>query len=233
MIISDIHGCAPALKQAFLRFDEEKADALAICGDYLNHGPRNPIPDGYEPQSVARLLNEFSHPLITVQGNCDSEVDKMLINAPILQDLSCCLVDDMANATQIIFHHGHKYTKQDICAFAKNKCIVASGHTHIATIQEFAGNLFVNAGSISIPKAHQIDVLGSTNDANGLQDAPCTKQIDANGVQSARQIDDNDTIFVATEPLATYATIETNTKNCATVCIKALQTGATLASCLW
>lgn len=83
MFASDIHGSLPATERVLELFAQSGAQWLVILGDVLNHGPRNALPEGYAPAKVAERLNEVAHKVIAVRGNCDSEVDQMLLHFPI------------------------------------------------------------------------------------------------------------------------------------------------------
>lgn len=154
-IISDIHGSSTALTNILKIFETEKADILVICGDFLNHGPRNKIPEGYNPQEVAQMLNKIKNKIICVRGNCDSEVDQMLLDFPCL-DSSTTIFTNFSNNKYIRFfiHHGHLYTENQLKEKLEKKTIIISGHTHIPLIKEEDNYYFLNPGSISIPKAN-------------------------------------------------------------------------------
>ena len=83
MFASDIHGSLPATERVLELFEQNGADWLILLGDLLNHGPRNALPAGYQPAQVAERLNRYSDKIIAVRGNCDSEVDQMLLTFPI------------------------------------------------------------------------------------------------------------------------------------------------------
>ena len=149
MFISDIHGSFNDLEQAFNIFQQEKADKLIILGDYLNHGPRNPLPEGYDTKKCANLLNQYKKSIIGIRGNCDSEVDQMMLEFPVLESSCRIFVDDIC----LYLHHGHKNTNEELAKFLCEKTILLSGHTHIPIIIKENDFIFVNPGSISIPKS--------------------------------------------------------------------------------
>ena len=93
MIASDIHGCAPACKARLEAFAESRAERLILLGDILYHGPRNNLPEGYDPKAVLSLLSEVSDKLFCVRGNCDTEVDQMVLPFPILSETALLFVD--------------------------------------------------------------------------------------------------------------------------------------------
>lgn len=147
VFISDIHGSYKYAKKAVEIFNNEQASNLVILGDILYHGPRNPLPDEYNPQGVAELLNEINEKIIAVRGNCDSEVDQMVLDFPCMADYSILFWE----GKRIFITHGHLYNKENIPKLAKGDVII-HGHTHIwedITQDEIQ---IINPGSISYPK---------------------------------------------------------------------------------
>lgn len=147
MFVSDIHGDEVCAEAVFNKFFEEKADKLVICGDVLYHGPRNDLPKGYKPKGVANILNKISDKIISVRGNCDSEVDQMMLEFPVMSDYALISVDGV----NIYVTHGHIYSPENPLKLQKGDVLV-SGHTHILDITKKTGMLFLNPGSVSIPK---------------------------------------------------------------------------------
>ena len=149
LIISDLHGSAEAFQSALEAFDHEHADLILICGDYLYHGPRNQLPIGYEPKDLVPLLNEHRDHIIGIRGNCDSEVDQMLIQFPIMSDYAL-----LFNAGRRLFlTHGHIYS-EDRHPYLSVGDILISGHTHIPVLKRNDdGIICLNPGSTTIPKA--------------------------------------------------------------------------------
>jgi putative phosphoesterase len=148
LICSDIHGDLEACERVISAFKSEGADKLIILGDILYHGPRNDLPEKYNPKGVISLINEYSEYIIATRGNCDSEVDQMVLNFPILADYTRIFVDDL----MIFATHGHIYNTENIPPIAKGE-ILLHGHTHVQKIQSFGNkNLYINPGSISMPK---------------------------------------------------------------------------------
>ena len=109
MIASDIHGSAYYLEQLLNRYDEENPDKLLLLGDILYHGPRNDLPKGYAPKDVILLLNTHKEEILCVRGNCDTEVDQMVLDFPILADY-CILYE---NGHMIFATHGHHYNMEN------------------------------------------------------------------------------------------------------------------------
>ncbi|MCR5123606.1 MAG: phosphodiesterase [Treponema sp.] len=146
LVISDIHGSSSSLRTALDSFPD--FDLLMICGDYLNHGPRNPLPDGWNPKEVASILNPLADKIICVRGNCDSEVDEMVLTFPCLN----AYTNVFFGRSRIFVHHGHLYDREKLCAWLPSGTIVISGHTHVTLMEEDGGLFFFNPGSISLPK---------------------------------------------------------------------------------
>ena len=147
MLISDIHGSPSALESAFLLADHEQADRILILGDLLNHGPRNPLPADYNPQHVAQLLNNNLHRITCVRGNCDSEVDQMLITAPIMSDYVQVLVDNR----QLFLTHGHLWHPDKLPRLNSGD-VFCYGHFHTPVLEERDDITLFNPGSITLPK---------------------------------------------------------------------------------
>ena len=144
LIASDIHGSEYYCKALLERFEDEKADFLFVLGDVLYHGPRNDLPRDYAPKGVIALLNPIADRIICVKGNCDSEVDGMVLDFPIEAEV----VSLVAKGKMLYLTHGHK-VRGDI---AKMNCVLINGHTHIPICEENEGYLHLNPGSVSIPK---------------------------------------------------------------------------------
>ena len=147
LFASDLHGSAPAVQVLKDTFYKEKADFLVLCGDLLYHGPRNDLPDGYNPKEVIEILNSLSDKIIAVRGNCDTEVDQMVLNFPMLCDYS--LITD--NEVRMYVTHGHIYNQSNPLKLSDGDVMI-SGHTHILTISKNDDITFINPGSVSIPK---------------------------------------------------------------------------------
>lgn len=148
LIASDIHGALPAAEALMTRFHEEGADRLLLLGDLLYHGPRNPLPEGYAPAEVAKLLNGYADRITAVRGNCDAEVDQMVLDFPVLADY--CVLP--AGEKLIYATHGHIYNLKNLPPLAEGD-ILLHGHTHVPAWTEFGqGNVYLNPGSLSIPK---------------------------------------------------------------------------------
>lgn len=148
MIASDIHGSAYFCKQLLAAFQAEEADRLLLLGDLLYHGPRNDLPRDYAPKEVLAMLNAQKDRIFCVRGNCDSEVDQMVLQFPILADY--CILP--VGARLIYATHGHSHNLQSLPPLQPGD-ILLHGHTHIPAWEVFGSdNLYVNPGSVSIPK---------------------------------------------------------------------------------
>ena len=147
LICSDIHGDAESLSALLKRFEEEKADKLLILGDVLYHGPRNDLPVGYAPKGVISLLNSIANEIICVRGNCDTEVDQMVLEFPILADYAILTEKDK----MIFATHGHRFNEKTLPPLRKGD-ILLNGHTHVCACREHEDYIYMNPGSVSIPK---------------------------------------------------------------------------------
>ena len=150
LIISDIHGSYYYLNKALKVFKKEKCDKILILGDVLYHGPRNDLPKQYAPKKIIPLLNELKDKIICVRGNCDAEVDQMVLNFPIRKGKE---IDDNIVA---YLTHGHKINSQNPYK-KKTIDVVLFGHSHIHEITNVDGVTYINPGSISIPKGDKIN----------------------------------------------------------------------------
>lgn len=147
-VISDIHGSSLFLEKALEAFKKEEADQILILGDILYHGPRNDLPLGYAPKEVIPMINSYKDKLLAVRGNCDAEVDQMVLDFPIMDDYK--IID--LGFKKIFMTHGHLYNIKKMPPISKGD-ILLHGHTHIpAWIKYGEDNLYLNPGSITIPK---------------------------------------------------------------------------------
>jgi hypothetical protein len=148
LIASDIHGSAYYCEKLLQAFEREQADRLLLLGDILYHGPRNALPKDYNPMEVAKQLNAVKNKIFCVKGNCDTEVDQMVLEFPIMADY--CLLN--VGERLIFATHGHSYNVQSLLPIQPGD-ILLHGHTHVPAWERFGeGNLYLNPGSISIPK---------------------------------------------------------------------------------
>ena len=148
MIASDLHGSAYYCRKMLEAFEREGADRLFLLGDLLYHGPRNDLPREYAPKEGIPLLNEKKEKLLCVRGNCDAEVDQMVLEFPVLADYAVLPV----GRRLIYATHGHIYHVKNLPPLAPGD-VLLHGHTHVPAWTEFGqGNLYLNPGSVSIPK---------------------------------------------------------------------------------
>lgn len=161
MIASDIHGSAYYCREMLEAFEREQAGRLLLLGDILYHGPRNDLPRDYAPKEVTAMLNDIKQKIFCVRGNCDTEVDQMVLEFPVLADY--CLLT--AGKRLIYATHGHHYNTKSLPPLQPGD-ILLHGHTHIPAWEGFGdGNLYLNPGSVSIPKegsCHSYMVLEDT-----------------------------------------------------------------------
>ena len=148
LIASDIHGDLDSIKKVLGAYKKEGCDKIILLGDLLYHGPRNNLPETYSPKEVIELLNEYKDVIAAVRGNCDTEVDQMVLNFPILADYAYILIDGL----EIFATHGHRHNIQTPPPLRKGE-ILLHGHTHVLKCQEFGdGNFYLNPGSAALPK---------------------------------------------------------------------------------
>ena len=147
LIASDIHGSAYYCRMLLDALEREKADRLFLLGDILYHGPRNDLPRDYAPKEVIAMLNHLKEKLFCVRGNCDTEVDQMVLNFPILADYAVLPLGDRV----IYATHGHKLNCDNPPPLSKGD-ILLNGHTHIPADKDMGNFRYLNPGSVSIPK---------------------------------------------------------------------------------
>lgn len=147
MFASDIHGSLYYCKKLQNIFNEEKPDKLILLGDLLYHGPRNDLPKDYNPKGVIEILNSMKQNILAVRGNCEAEVDQMVLEFPCMADyMILYLGNKMAFVT-----HGHIHNNSNPPMLNKGDLLI-HGHTHIQTVEEVNGYIYINPGSVSIPK---------------------------------------------------------------------------------
>ena len=145
--MSDIHGSIHWLTQALEKFDQEKADYLVILGDLLYHGPRNPLPEDYNPKAVASALNARKDKIIAVRGNCEAEVDQMMLEFPVMADYTILFYE----GRRIFATHGHSFSIDNLPPLSEKDAFI-QGHTHVPVAEQKAGVYVLNPGSITLPK---------------------------------------------------------------------------------
>ena len=159
MIASDIHGSAKWCERLLEAWREEAPDRLILLGDLLYHGPRNDLPEDYAPKRVIAMLNAIAPELLCVRGNCEAEVDQMMLDFPVMADYCAILLDSRV----IYATHGHVYG-EDNPPPLKAGDVLLCGHTHVPGLRRHESFTYANPGSVSIPKngsAHSYCVLES------------------------------------------------------------------------
>lgn len=146
LVFSDIHGSLDSCQFIINKYNELKPDKIILLGDILYHGPRNDLPVNYNPKEVIKMLNSIANKIICVKGNCDAEVDQMVLNFKIhnIKTLSI-------NNKKILLTHGHHINYNNPIN-GNSIDIVMHGHTHINQINQLDSTTYINLGSITIPK---------------------------------------------------------------------------------
>ncbi len=148
MFASDIHGSMYYGKKTVEKYKEEKADKLILLGDLLYHGPRNDLPKGYEPKGVISLLNGIKNEILAVRGNCEAEVDQMVLEFPVMAEYMIMYIENR----MLFITHGHIFNTSNP-PMLKDGDILIHGHTHIQAMEDFGNNnIYINPGSAAIPK---------------------------------------------------------------------------------
>jgi putative phosphoesterase len=149
LFASDLHGSRTAAEAVLARFEAEKADRLVLLGDLLYHGPRNPLPEGHDPMGVAALFNAMPVKPLAVRGNCDAEIDQMVLEFPIMADY---MILPLKNGAQAFITHGHLFNLAARPPYRSGDVLV-HGHTHVNTVETIDGLTYINPGS-EIGRAH-------------------------------------------------------------------------------
>lgn len=148
LVASDIHGSAYYCERLLEAYEQEKADKLILLGDILYHGPRNDLPKEYCPKKVIPLLNAHKEQILAVRGNCDAEVDQMVLDFPITSDYETF---ELKKGQAVVISHGHIYYEGNLPP-VKSGDIFMYGHTHVLRAELVNGIIYLNPGSVSIPK---------------------------------------------------------------------------------
>lgn len=147
MFASDIHGSALWCGRMLEAFEREKPRRLCLLGDLLYHGPRNELPEGHAPKEVIRLLNAYRNELLCVRGNCDAEVDQLVLEFPVLQESAVVFADGL----ELFLSHGHRHCPQSPPPLPEGAFLI-NGHTHIPSAERVGGIHCLNCGSVALPK---------------------------------------------------------------------------------
>lgn len=147
MILSDIHGSSFYLKKAMDIYQKETCDKMILLGDVLYHGPRNDLPFGHAPKEVIALLNPMKEDIVAVKGNCEAEVDQMVLDFDVESDYKILELDGL----KLFLTHGHHHNTNNLNT---NEAfdVLLHGHTHIPAFEKKENYIYINPGSISIPK---------------------------------------------------------------------------------
>ena len=147
LFASDIHGSAFYCRKLMERYEDERPEKVILLGDILYHGPRNPLPEGYMPSEVAAMLNSIKSEILCVRGNCDSEVDQMVLDFPITADYCDLLLD----GREFFLTHGHIYSPENMPKLKEGSAFVF-GHIHLPVAEKKDGIVILNPGSAALPK---------------------------------------------------------------------------------
>jgi len=151
LIASDLHGSLTAAQAVLARMEAEKADRLILLGDLLYHGPRNPLPEGYDPKNVAALFNAMPVKPLAVRGNCDAEIDQMVLEFPIMADY---MLLPLVGGHTAFVTHGHLFNLGQRPPYQRGDVLI-HGHTHVHTVETSDGLTYINPGSAALPKENQ------------------------------------------------------------------------------
>jgi uncharacterized protein len=155
LVISDIHGSMEGLNRALDAFQAEQADYILSLGDLLYHGPRNPLPEGYNPKEVAAKLNQYKDRIMTVRGNCDAEVDQMMIEFPVLAEYAVLFHE----GRRVFATHGHHHHMDQLPNLSPGDIFI-QGHTHVPVADKWGEIIVLNPGSVSLPKENYAPSYG-------------------------------------------------------------------------
>ena len=147
MIASDLHGSAYYTRKLLDSYEKEQPDKLILLGDILYHGPRNDLPRDYAPKEVIAMLNPLAHKILCVRGNCEAEVDQMVLDFPVLADYAVLF----EQGKTIDVTHGHLFSEDKPPKLSAGDVLLC-GHTHVPKCAEHDGWWYLNPGSVSIPK---------------------------------------------------------------------------------
>ena len=144
---SDIHGSAAWCRKLMGAIEAETPDRIVLLGDLLYHGPRNDLPDEYAPKEVAAMLNSLAEQIIAVRGNCEAEVDQMVLQFPVMADY--CILN--LDGRTFYATHGHVYNENNLPPLQEGDILI-HGHTHVLRAEKKESYTLLNPGSVSIPK---------------------------------------------------------------------------------
>ena len=168
-IASDIHGSALYCRKLLDLMEKRGADRLVLLGDLLYHGPRNDLPEGYDPKAVFAMLNSVKERILCVHGNCDAEVDQMVLEFPIMADYMALFLE----GRMVFVTHGHLFNEENLPNFNPGDVLI-HGHTHVRAAADRGAYFFLNPGSMALPKGDGVhsymvyeDGVFTTKDMDG------------------------------------------------------------------
>ncbi|MDO4519241.1 MAG: phosphodiesterase [Eubacteriales bacterium] len=170
LFASDIHGSAYYFRKLREKYREEGGGRMVLLGDLLYHGPRNDLPKEYAPKEVIKMLNEMKDEIYAVRGNCEAEVDQMVLEFPVMADY--CIME--IEGKMFFITHGHVFNTQNLPPLKKGD-ILMHGHTHVLKAEPFGEYIWLNPGSVSIPKENN----------------PCSYAVLENNVFTIKDFDGN------------------------------------------
>jgi len=147
LIASDLHGSAYYCEKLIELMRQQKPDKLILLGDLLYHGPRNDLPRDYCPKRVIPMLAQYADRILSVRGNCEAEVDQMVLPFPCMAEYAQLLVDGKT----FYLTHGHHASPDQLPPIPAGS-VFLSGHTHVKMDEMRQGIRCLNPGSVSIPK---------------------------------------------------------------------------------
>ena len=156
IFFSEIHGVPSTVEKLFAHADRLHAEQLVLLGDILYHGPRNGVPGFYDPPKVVEMLNARKEQIIAVRGNCDAEVDQMLLQFPIMADFSELVTENK----RFFLTHGHLWNANNLPPVPAGT-VLCHGHTHLPVLETLDNGITIfNPGSISLPKGGNPQTFG-------------------------------------------------------------------------
>lgn len=151
-VMSDLHGSVTAFDKVMKMFNSKNVELILNAGDVFNAGPRNVVPEGYAPGDLVKKINELTMPMIITRGNCDSEVDQIVLSVPLQSPYAFLYIE----RKKIIVNHGHKLSEEEKVQLAARfgTDIFVVGHTHLPKLERFENMVMLNPGSPSLPKGN-------------------------------------------------------------------------------
>ena len=164
LILSDIHGSLTSLDKALGIYCSHGCDMLLLLGDLLNYGPRNGVPEGLDAMAICESLNSMASDIVAIRGNCDREVDQMLLDFPIMSDCSTVVLQ---NGKRCFLTHGHIFSPEKLPSTGMD--IFFSGHTHLWKLEK-DGNcrIICNTGSITFPKGGNLPTFATIEEEGSV-----------------------------------------------------------------